>query len=162
MIDQPLVAIVTYSPALANRVAKAYLWRHGKGIGAAAIFLLALLAAGTWLGMPYGSWPQDLMAIVSLGAFAFLGLIYWTIRRRWLDNMKRMGSPEAKLLLTDETIGMESGLGIFAVPWRHFTKLCRYPDFWVLESKGAAGWTIPLAGLDAPVLKAIEEKFSNR
>ncbi len=75
--------------------------------------------------------------------------------------MGAMGSPEAQLVITDESFTISSGAGSSTIPWRRFSRVWKQPDYWLLFlDKDHMPMTIPLEGIDWEILDMNDERIA--
>ena len=102
----------------------------------------------------------EVIGVVIVLAIGFYFWYQYEVRRRWLEAMKVMGKPEARLVVDEDSFTVSSGAGSSTIPWRRFAKIWKQPDFWMLSlDRGYMPMTIPLAGVSREVLDLIEEKI---
>ncbi|HUB65890.1 MAG TPA: YcxB family protein [Candidatus Methylacidiphilales bacterium] len=132
-------------------------------LGRSTIVSVLLMTGG--LGFVcYAGYSSSFFQIIGLVLIGCLGFYFWyeyEIKRQWLDTLRRMGNPEAELIVTDESFQVSSGAGSSTIPWNQFVDIWRYDDFWLLFlTKFGRPLTIPLKDVDPNVLRLIEERIA--
>jgi hypothetical protein len=137
---------LTYTPALVRRAAFAFV-RRGMGklalLGLAILFInaapLSFSLRYRWLGgMWFGAATVLLILIV---------LVYFMHYRRGMARLRRMKMPHSTILLIAATFMLTADSGSWSVPWRTFTELWQFREFWLLLTSPNQYITLPMEGL---------------
>ncbi len=153
---------ITYTDDLvrtsARRFVRSYL------VWSAILIVIAwlLCAALLW---PYGPTGPVSPTVVWMmtGALAAVTAtkigIYFTIPKRALNIIHKLGIQSVDLRFTDEAVvEVTSQLSVSKLPWKAFDQLRRYPDLWLLIYGQGLYLTLPADQLDDTLRHEIEAK----
>lgn len=75
-------------------------------------------------------------------------LVYVAYQAEATEQLRKMGSPQATVHVTDESIGLRSGAGTAETPWRTVKQLWTFADVWLVFVGKDNYFTLPTADLD--------------
>jgi hypothetical protein len=139
---------VTYTSQLI-RSATAHFWRQSGGLRnllwgvvVFAAFLVYMILSGdrtVWAGSILGVFGVNVLLTV---------LRYHVYRSAAAEKLRKMGSPDATIRFTDESIGMQSGMGFAEMPWRTVEQVWTFADVWLVFIGKGGYFTLPTASMD--------------
>lgn len=139
---------VTYTPELI-RSATSHFWRESGGFRdlsfsslITAAFVAYVLISGdrsTWVGLMTG---------MGFAGTTLPVLRYYVYRSSSAEKLRKMGSPEATIRLTDESVGVQSGMGSAEIPWRTVEQVWAFSDVWLVFVGKNNYFTLPTAPMD--------------
>jgi len=160
-----ITCTLRYSEPLLREVVRTFVIRSLRGrlgrlyfvaVGLMVIALVSLVLRGErgWL---VGFMAGGMLCVVTVVASAFI-----VHSRNTIGRFRKMRSPEATFVCTDQDFTFTSEMGTATMPWSAVEEVWRYPRFWLLVFSPAQFVTLPLECLSAEAQALILSKTKAR
>ncbi|WP_267226605.1 YcxB family protein [Dyella silvae] len=145
-------AVLNFNPPLLRQAVRGFWWRV---TGLRFFIALAAVAIGLVVSIHEGDtfWVTGVLSSVLVAGILFSVALYVVHHRNTFQKLRDMGSPQATLEASDNTLSLSSGAGSASIPWAAVVEIWQLKDCWLLLLSKSQFFTLPLADV-TPELKA--------
>jgi hypothetical protein len=138
--------ILNYNKPLIHQAVRGFWWRV---IGFRFLLALALVGAGLIVSICGGdtSWFVGVLGSVLVLGICFAVMLYVVHYRNAIHKLRSMGSPQATLEASENSLSLSSGAGTASLPWSTVTEVWQFKTCWLLVLSKSQFITLPLASL---------------
>jgi len=143
---------LTYTKSLLHQAVSGFWWRV---VGFRFLLALALVGIGFIVSIRGGdtSWFVGVLGSVLVLGICFAVALYVVHYRNAVHKLRAMGSPQATLEASENSLSLSSDAGTASLPWSAVTEVWQFKTCWLLVLSKSQFVTLPLASL-SPELAA--------
>ncbi|MEC5211701.1 hypothetical protein RCH06_000231 [Polaromonas sp. CG_9.5] len=138
--------ILNYNKPLLHQAVLGFWWRV---VGFRFLVALALVATGLTVSIRGGdtSWFVGVLGSVLVLGICFAVGLYVVHYRNAMHKLRAMGSPQATLEASENSLSLSSSAGTASLPWSAVTEVWQFKTCWLLVLSKSQFVTLPLASL---------------